>query len=99
MQQAFAGLVTLLPTPSYREALPVKMFEYMAAGIPVVASDFPRWRAIVEASDCGLCVDPRDPAAIAAAITGHNLPLDEQRAFLSVHPLVAEGDPVAEGGR
>ncbi len=68
MGQAFAGLVTLLPIASYRDALPVKMFEYMAAGIPVIASDFPRWRAIVEASGCGLCVDPRDPAAIAAAI-------------------------------
>ena len=68
MRRAFAGLVTLLPTASYREALPVKMFEYMAAGIPVIASDFPRWRAIVDASGCGLCVDPRAPAAIAAAI-------------------------------
>lgn len=68
MASAFAGLVTLQPTASYRDALPVKMFEYMAAGIPVIASDFPRWRAIIEASDCGLCVDPQDPAAIAAAI-------------------------------
>ncbi|MFN3791830.1 glycosyltransferase [Massilia sp.] len=68
MGRAFAGLVTLLPTASYREALPVKMFEYMAAGIPVIASDFPLWRDIVEGSRCGLCVDPRDPAAIAAAI-------------------------------
>lgn len=68
MGRAFAGLVTLLPTPSYRESLPVKMFEYMAAGIPVIASDFPRWRAIVDAADCGLCVPPQDPQAIAAAI-------------------------------
>jgi glycosyltransferase involved in cell wall biosynthesis len=68
MGRAFAGLVTLLPTASYREALPVKMFEYMAAGIPVIASDFPLWRDIVEGNRCGLCVDPRDPAAIAAAI-------------------------------
>ncbi len=68
MRRACAGLVTLLPTASYLDALPVKMFEYMAAGIPVIASDFPRWRAIVETSDCGLCVDPRDPTAIAAAI-------------------------------
>lgn len=68
MGRAFAGLVTLLPTASYRDALPVKMFEYMAAGIPVIASDFPLWREIVEGSRCGLCVDPRDPAAIAAAI-------------------------------
>ena len=68
MARAFVGLVTLHPTASYREALPVKMFEYMAAGIPVIASDFPLWRDIVEGSRCGLCVDPRDPAAIAAAI-------------------------------
>ena len=68
MRRACAGLVTLLPTASYREALPVKMFEYMAAGIPVIASDFPRWRAIIEGNDCGLCVDPHDPGAIAAAI-------------------------------
>lgn len=68
MRRAFAGLVTLLPTPSYRDALPVKMFEYMAAGIPVIASDFPAWRQIVDGNRCGLCVDPRDPGAIAAAI-------------------------------
>lgn len=68
MRRAIAGLVTLLPTASYREALPVKMFEYMAAGIAVIASDFPRWRAIIDAHECGLCVNPHDPAAIAAAI-------------------------------
>jgi glycosyltransferase involved in cell wall biosynthesis len=68
MRHAFAGLVTLLPTQSYRDSLPVKMFEYMAAGIPVIASDFPLWRGIVEDSGCGLCVNPLDPGAIAAAI-------------------------------
>lgn len=65
---ARTGLVTLQPTPSYLEALPVKMFEYMAAGLPVIASDFPLWRAIVSESQCGLLVDPTQPAAIAAAI-------------------------------
>jgi glycosyltransferase involved in cell wall biosynthesis len=68
MADAMAGLVTLHPVVNYLDALPVKMFEYMAAGIPVIASNFPLWRDIVQGSQCGLCVDPLDPQAIAAAI-------------------------------
>lgn len=62
------GLVTLQPIPNYLDALPIKMFEYMSAGIPVVASDFPLWKEIVMGSKCGLCVNPLDPSAIAEAI-------------------------------
>ena len=56
-----AGLVTLHPTPAYRVALPVKMFEYMAAGLPVIASDFPLWREIIEGAECGLWWTPSTP--------------------------------------
>lgn len=66
--RSVAGLVTLHPVINYLDALPVKMFEYMAAGIPVIASNFPFWSEIVEGNDCGLCVAPLDPKAIAAAI-------------------------------
>lgn len=69
LQQSMAGLVTLHPTQNYLDALPVKMFEYMSAGIPVIASAFPLWKGIVEKADCGICVDPLDPQAIAEAIT------------------------------
>lgn len=62
------GLVTLHPTRSYLEALPIKMFEYMSAGTPVLASDFPLWRGIIEDAKCGVCVDPMDPSAIAKGI-------------------------------
>lgn len=66
--RSIAGIVTFLPVPNHIEAQPNKMFEYMCAGIPVIASDFPRWREIVEGNDCGILVDPNDPIQIAAAI-------------------------------
>ncbi len=68
LARSMAGVVTLHPTSNYLDSLPIKMFEYMSAGIPVIASDFALWRPIVQESQCGLCVDPMDPAAIASAI-------------------------------
>jgi glycosyltransferase involved in cell wall biosynthesis len=79
MARSIAGLVTLHPVPNYLESLPIKMFEYMSAGIPVIASDFPIWKNIIESTNCGVCVNPLDPKSIAKAIN-----------FLSKNPRKAK---------
>jgi len=66
--RSLAGLVTFLSAPNHIDAQPNKMFEYMSAGVPVIASHFPLWREIVEGNACGVCVDPSQPHEIAAAI-------------------------------
>ena len=68
LAEARVGLAVYHPIQSYIESQPVKIYEYMAAGLPVIAADFPRFREIVEENGCGICVPPRDPAAIAGAI-------------------------------
>jgi glycosyltransferase involved in cell wall biosynthesis len=63
-----AGMVTLLPSATNNYSLPIKMFEYMAAGLPVIASNFPLWKEIIEKNKCGICVNPLNPDEIATAI-------------------------------
>jgi len=62
------GLVTLYPIINHLNALPVKMFEYMAAGLPIIASNFDLWKQIIENNNVGLCVDPKNPDEITSAI-------------------------------
>jgi glycosyltransferase involved in cell wall biosynthesis len=54
-------------TLNHRLTTPNKLFEAMAAGVPVVASDLPGMAPIVRDTGVGLVVDPTDPAAIASA--------------------------------
>jgi len=67
-KNSIAGLVTLHPIINYLDSLPVKMFEYMAAGLPVIASDFPLWKQIIGEHQCGITVNPLSPDEIAKAI-------------------------------
>jgi glycosyltransferase involved in cell wall biosynthesis len=55
-------------TLNHRLTTPNKLFEALAAGVPVVASDLPGMGPIVRETGCGVLVDPTDPTAIAAAL-------------------------------
>lgn len=48
--------------------LPTKIYEYMAAGMPVIASDFPYYKKIIEGNGIGICVNPLDTDAIVQAL-------------------------------
>jgi glycosyltransferase involved in cell wall biosynthesis len=77
---ARVGLVAFHPMPNQTNGIRCnKLFEYMAAGLPVIASDAPGWRGIVEDAGCGIAVDPGDPREIATAIE-----------YLLTHPEEAE---------
>jgi glycosyltransferase involved in cell wall biosynthesis len=66
--QARIGIITYLPYSNNVSGLPNKLFEYMSVGLPVIASNFPLYKQVVDGNKCGLTVDPSEPQQIAEAI-------------------------------
>ena len=60
--------VDIVALPSYREGLPTGLVEAGACGLPVVATDVPGCRDVVENGQTGLLVPPKDSQALAQAI-------------------------------
>ncbi|MBN1995840.1 MAG: glycosyltransferase family 4 protein [Anaerolineae bacterium] len=86
LTQSSIGLIPFRATPALCRAIPVKMFEYMACGLPIVATDLPLTAAVVKEVNCGLIVPPANPCLIAEAI-----------AYLLDHPQ--EARKMGENGR
>lgn len=79
LRQASVGLSLLQPTPKFEKNIPQKVFEYMAAGIPLVVSDLPPIRPFLKDLRCGYLVAPTNAKQIADAII-----------YLLQHPVEAK---------
>lgn len=66
LKSADIGMCTLYPRKNYLMSLPIKAFEYIACGLPIIMSDFPYWRK--NFNNYAVFVDPEKPDEIAAAI-------------------------------
>ncbi len=65
---ADACIAILKPLAEYKTTYPNKVFDYMAAGRPIVLAIDGVIREVVEAAHCGIFVPPGDPSAMAEAI-------------------------------
>ena len=86
MRGASVGFLLFHKVPNHMVSCPNKLFEYMASGMAVIASDIPMWKEIIEKHKCGICVDPQDIEEIADAI-----------AYMKSHP--AEVKEMGRNGR
>ncbi|MCU4733697.1 glycosyltransferase family 4 protein [Bacillus cereus] len=66
-RRAHVGLCLLYPQPNFINSLATKLFEYMAAGLPSIMSNFPDWKALRIETNCGITVNPYSNFDIANA--------------------------------
>lgn len=77
---ASVGISPLHDIPNYRDSLPTKILEYLAVGLPVVATDLPGTRAILADQDHAWLVPPGDVAAMSEALVAASDPQVRSRA-------------------
>ena len=68
MKRAHIGLICTQPTVNDLAGIPMKLFEYMAAGLGVVISEFPKWHPYIAKYPPHEYVDPTNPEDIARGI-------------------------------
>jgi glycosyltransferase involved in cell wall biosynthesis len=65
IKHADIGIMPYQPVPNYFHVTPTKMFEYIAGGLPVVATNLPEIKRVIYDCRCGLFIDPTKPRDIA----------------------------------
>ena len=93
--ESFAGIVypEYRPNAGYKRGTigVLKMFEFMYAGIPVIATDFDLWKEIIEKNECGICVNPYKDDKLTEAISYYrNHPKMAQKHGENGRQLVVE---------
>lgn len=68
MARCNVGMAILMPIPNYIDSYPSKIFEYMALGIPVITSNFPLYKSIIEVTGSGVLVDPKSLDDVLVAV-------------------------------
>lgn len=90
-QHASVGLLPFMNGGQIRYTLANKLFDYMGAGLPVIASDVPPMRRVVTETGAGSLVPAADPRALAEAIATILGMSDEERATLGARGRDAVG--------
>ncbi|TVQ80656.1 MAG: glycosyltransferase [Bradymonadales bacterium] len=90
-----AGLAIFPDVAHYREKELTKFFEYMAYGLPIIASNFLVWRRLIEGHSSGICIDPADTKAIVAAL--HQVSLPQQASTMGKCGREAVGNYLWQG--
>lgn len=62
------GVSFLLDIPKYQKGIPTKFFEYMACGLPIIASDLYYSEKYITANNCGITKRPNDIMGFIEAI-------------------------------
>ena len=62
------GLVLLQEVKTFEISLPIKIFEYMLFGLPIIASNFGHMKKYINKDSCGILCDPKDEVEVATAM-------------------------------
>ncbi len=68
VSQYSAGIICYLPLPNHIESMPNKIFEYMMLGLPIIGTNFPLWKKIIDENGCGLTCNSSNSKEISDCI-------------------------------